>query len=196
MQPRPSLNESAPRASHPLTIRFTEWHCGHHGQRPADIPVQSIDQANLILQAIACAISQPGHARAAVFDEDSGVSVYLTDDSAEPVKPFTAYHDTRTTVFYGSAAELEQVRSKRLQEALEWELGGLPTIWTGKGELSDLEVLTILTREEIEAATSPVEWYEEGKRRAVCLVPPVLTPMAELIARLEEEAAAAAGSPA
>ena len=53
----------------PFTLRFMAWQCGHHGMRPDDIPVHSIEQAQAIVNAIGCAISQPGSARAALFDD-------------------------------------------------------------------------------------------------------------------------------
>ena len=54
--------------------------CGHHCQRPADIPVETPEQASLILCAISHAISQPGHARAVLMNDEHAETVYLTDD--------------------------------------------------------------------------------------------------------------------
>ena len=169
------------------TLRFTEWRCGHHGQRPADIPVHSVEQAQLILQAISQAISQPGHARAVLFDATSaGSTTYITDDYAEPIQP-PSY--LRTTVYHGTEAEIAELRTDAMKSAYDYAYGGTLQQWNGTDFLDDMQVVTTLDIKAIEAAVAPVEWHEDGERRAVCDAPPVLKPAAELLAELREAAA-------
>ena len=174
---------STQAAQAPYTLRFTEWRCGHHGTRPDDIPVHSIEQAQAIVRAIGYAISQPGHARAALFDGLSGTTIYLTDDHADTI-PSESGWPLRTTVHHATAEELAELLS--LQAAFDYCYGGTLKPWDGTAFLDDMEVVTSLTVEAIEAAIAPVEWYEAGQRRAVCDVPPVIKPAAELLAELRE----------
>lgn len=168
----------------PYTLRFTEWHCGHHGTRPGDIPCHSIEQAQAIVRAIGYAISQPGHARAVLFDELSGTTIYITDDHADNIAPGWP---TRTVVYHATQEELAELLS--LQAAFDYCYGGTLKQWDGTAFLDDMEVVTSLSTEAIEAAIAPVEWHEDGERRAVCDAPPVLKPAAELLAELREAAA-------
>lgn len=168
----------------PYTLRFTEWRCGHHGTRPGDIPCHSIEQAQAIVRAIGYAISQPGHARAVLFDELSGTTIYITDDHADNIAPGWP---TRTVVYHATQEELAELLS--LQAAFDYCYGGTLKQWDGTAFLDDMEVVTSLSTEAIEAAIAPVEWPEEDQRRAVCDVPPVLKPAAELLADLREAAA-------
>lgn len=171
----------------PYTLRFTEWRCGHHGQRPADIPVHSVEQAQLILQAIGYAISQTGHARAVLFDAISaGSTAYITDDYAEPIQPPSW---PRTTVYHGTEAEMAELRTDALKSAYDYAYGGTLQQWNGTDFLDDMQVVTTLDIKAIEAAIAPVEWHEDGERRAVCDAPPVIKPAAELLAELREAAA-------
>lgn len=165
----------------PYTLHFYEWQCGHHGERPADIPVHSIEQANLILRAIGSAISQPGHARAALFDDHLGAVAYLTDDHADAI---SGLHQPRTTVYLATQAELEELRG--LNDAFDYAYGGQLTEWDGKMWLDDLEVATTLSRAEVEAAIAPVYWSESEHRSAVCDVPPIILPAETLLAELRE----------
>lgn len=176
-----SQNQEMPVA--PYTLRFTEWRCGHHGQRPADIAVHSIEQAQLILQAIGNAISQPGHARAAIFDGMRGTTAYLTDDYAEAIREEQDW-PLRTIVYHGSPEELGQVLA--MGAAFDYAYGGEPKVWNDKSRLDDMEVITTLDVAAIEAAIAPVDWHEEGLRTAVCDVPPVLKPIAVLLEELRE----------
>lgn len=165
----------------PYTLRFTEWQCGHHGERPADIPVHSIEQANLILSAISHAISQPGHARAALFDDHLGVSVYLTDDSVDQIGNL---QQPRTTIYLASAAEMEELRG--LKDAFDYAYGGTLSCWDGKTSLDDLEVATTLSQAEVEAAIAPACWHEADHRRSVCDIPPTILPAETLLAELRQ----------
>ncbi len=173
--------QHVPTPPAPYTLRFTGWRCGHHGQRPEDIPVHTVAQGQLILQAIGNAITQPGHARAALFDEHTGTSVYLSDDFAEAIR--TGW-PSRTIVYHGTAAEIAELQS--LDAAFDDVYGGMFELWDGKSYLDPLEVMTTLSVAEIEAATAPIEWVEEDRRQPVCDVPPVLKPAAELLAELRE----------
>lgn len=169
-----------------FTLRFMEWQCGHHGTRPDDIPVHSIEQAKAIVNAIGYAISQPGHARAALFDAERGLSIYITDDYAETINLGEWWH-YRTTIYRATQEELVELMG--LQDAYDYIVGGELKPWDGTAYLDEMEVVTTLTPEAIEAAIAPVEWHEEDQRRAVCDVPPIVKPAAELLAELREAAA-------
>ncbi len=168
----------------PFTLRFTEWRCGHHGQRPEDIPVHTVEQAQLVLQAIGNAITQPGHARAAIFDDGKGASVYLTDDYTEAIP---GGWSPRTVVYHGNEAEIAELLT--LGPAFDYAYGGVLEQWHGRTYLDGLEVVTTLSVPEIEAAIAPLNWWDDGQRSAVCEVPPILKPAAELLSELREAAA-------
>ncbi len=183
--PAPPTPTNAPAAL-PITIRFIEWRCGHHSQRPDDIPAASREQAQLILQAIGYAISQPGHARAAVFDDHSGTTVYLTDDYAEEIKPGWP---SRTVLYHATPDQLAELRRPELARAWDDCYGGELREWDGAALLDDeMEWVTTQDVAAITQALTPVAWHEEGQRREVCQVPPVLKPAAELLAELREAA--------
>jgi len=180
----PVCTQPAPAA--PYTLRFMEWQCGHHGTRPDDIPVHSIEQAQAIVNALGYAISQPGHARAALFNAERGVSIYLTDDHADTIQKDERRWGCRTTIYRATPEELTELQG--LREAFDYLIGGEPQPWDGKEYLDYWEVVTTLTPEAIEAAIAPVSWYEADQRRAVCDVPPIVKPAAELLAELREAA--------
>lgn len=169
----------------PFTLRFTEWRCGHHGTRPVDIPVHSVAQARLILQAISHAISQPGHARAVLFDDYGGTTCYMTDDYVEPLQD-RGHWGMRTTVYHATAQELAELQG--LAAAYDDCYGGEPKQWDGASYLDEYVVVTALDVAAIEAATAPVDWYEGG-RSAVCEVPPIILPVEHLLEELREAAA-------
>lgn len=171
----------------PFTLRFMEWRCGHHGTRPDDIRVHSIEQAQAIVNAIGYAISQPGHARAALFNAGRGVSIYLTDDHADTIQKDEWSWGYRATIYRATQDELAELMG--LQAAYDYIVGGELKPWDGTAYLDEMEVVTTLTPEAIEAAIAPVEWHEEDQRRAVCDVPPIVKPAAELLAELREAAA-------
>lgn len=170
----------------PFTLRFMEWQCGHHGTRPGDIPVHSIEQAQAIVNALGYAISQPGHARAALFNAERGVSLYLTDDHADTIQKDEWQWGYRTTIHCATPEELAELQG--LRAAFDYCYGGELQQWDGTKYLDDMEVVTTLTPEAIEAAIAPVSWYEADQRGAVCDVPPVIKPAAELLAELREAA--------
>ena len=178
------MNSTPATAAAPYTLRFTEWRCGHHGTRPDDIPCHSIEQAQAIVRAIGYAISQPGHARAVLFDGLSGTTIYITDDHADTIPTNESRWSLRTTVHHATAEEMAELLS--LQTAFDYCYGGALKQWDGTAFLDDMEVVTSLSTEAIEAAIAPVEWHEEDQRRAVCDVPPVVKPAAELLAELRE----------
>lgn len=183
--PAPPVPANAPAAL-PITIRFIEWRCGHHGQLPDDIPAASREQAQLILQAIGYAISQPGYARAAVFDDHSGTTVYLTDDYAEEIKPGWP---SRTVLYHATPDQLAELRRPELARAWDDCYGGELREWDGAALLDDeMDWVTTQDVAAITQALTPVAWHEEGQRREVCQVPPVLKPAAELLAELHEVA--------
>ncbi|MFI8616508.1 hypothetical protein ACIGHN_13485 [Acidovorax sp. NPDC077693] len=170
----------------PYTLRFMTWQCGHHGQRPEDIPVHSIEQAQAIVNALGYAISQPGHARAALFNADRGTSIYMTDDHADPIQKDEWRWAQRTTIYHATPDELAELMG--LQAAFDYAYGGELKQWDGTSYLDEMEVVTALDVAAIEAAVAPVSWYESDRRQAVCDVPPVLKPAAELLEELREAA--------
>lgn len=180
----PSGNDS--EAAAPYHLRFVEWQCGHHSTRPGDIPVHSIEQAQAIVNAIGYAISQPGHARAALFNAGRGVSIYLTDDYAEVIPKDEWKWGYRTTIYRATLEELAELQG--LRAAFDYCYGGELQQWDGTKYLDDMEAVTTLTPEAIEAAIAPVSWYEADQRRAVCEVPPIIKPASELLAELREAA--------
>jgi hypothetical protein len=106
-------------ASLPLTLRFTHWECGHHGTRPADIPVASVAQAHAILSAISHAISQPGNARAQLFDATKGVGdIYVTDDYvSDDFSPTSELRLDRPIMICGDAATVAAIQAPDLNAA-------------------------------------------------------------------------------
>ena len=174
----------------PFTLRFMEWRCGHHGTRPDDIPLHSIAQAQAIVKALGHAISQPGHARAVLFNGMCGTSIYITDDYAEPIHKDEWQWPSRTIIHHATPEELAELAG--LKAAAVEYYGSPLKQWDGVAYLDEMEVVTALTAEAIEAAVAPVEWYEEDRRRVVCGLPPVIKPIAELLGELREIAQAMA----
>lgn len=170
----------------PYTLRFTKWQCGHHGTRPDDIPVHSIEQAQAIVNALGYAISQPGHARAALFNADRGTSIYMTDDHADPIQKDEWRWARRTTIYQATQEELTELTG--LQAAFDYAYGGELQQWDGTAYLDDMEVVTTLDMAAIEAAVAPVSWYESDRRRAVCDVPPIIKPASVLLEEPREAA--------
>jgi hypothetical protein len=181
-----NMTEAKSTDAAPFTLRFIEWQCGHHGTRPDDIPCHSIEQAQNIVWAIGYAISQPGYARAALFDAHREASIYITDDYATEIKPDEWYGSYRTTIYH--ATEQEWAELQGLRAAYEYTVGGEIKRWDGTTYLDDIEVVTTLSIEDIKAAIEPVCWYEADQRRAVCAAPPIIKPAAELLAELREAA--------
>ena len=168
----------------PFTLRFMKWQCGHHGTRPDDIPVHSIEQAQAIVNAIGCAISQPGQARAALFNHGRGISIYLTDDHAGAIYEDKFGWPLRTTIHFATPEEMAELEG--LHAAVVDCYGRALKQWDGTAYLDELEVVTTLAKEAIEAAVAPIDWHEADRRRLVCDVPPIIKPIAELLAELRE----------
>lgn len=174
------------------TLRFTEWRCGHLSQRPGDIPCQSVEQAQLILQAISNAIDKPGFARAVLFtDRHSYGPIYITDGYAETIIADDRTWGLRSAIFYLTAAEYAELQAPHLQTAFMFGGGSNPVLWNGTSPLDSLEHITLLSKEEIEAACCPVELHEAGERAAVCSAPPHILPGCLLMTGLRDVAAAA-----
>lgn len=170
----------------PYTLRFMQWQCGHHGTRPDDIPVHSIEQAQAIVNALGYAISQPGHARAALFSAERGTSIYMTDDHADAIQKDEWSWAPRTTIYHATPEELAELLS--LQAAFDYCYGGELKQWGGTAYLDEMEVVTTMSVEAIEAAVAPVSWYEADRRGAVCDVPPIVTTASALLEELREAA--------
>ena len=178
----------------PFTLRFMEWQCGHHGTRPDDIPVHSIAQAQAIVNALGHAISQPGNARAVLFNEWRATPIYLTDDHADPIHKDEWQWTWRMVIHHATPEEMAELAS--LKAAAVEYYGGPLKQWDGVAYLDEMEVVTALAVEEIEAAVAPLDWYEADRRRVVCEVPPIIKPAAELLIELREIAQAMAADAA
>lgn len=147
-----------------LTLHFTEWECGHHQQRPADIQVSSPEQAAQILTAISHSISQPGYAHAVLMDETRGTPIYLTDDyfsiaqhagNVMPENPLDCGCSERPTLFYGTEAEIAQLESEPYAQAAEWVYGGTLARWDGTAFFDDSVAMTTLSLAELQALVDP-----------------------------------------
>ncbi len=172
-----------------LTMRFTEWECGHHGTRPGDIPVSSPEQATLILIAISHAISQPGHCSAVLVSAKRAESAYVTDDYVATGygngPEFRAESDwrERPIVIHGGADEIDAIHSDALADAADSLFAGIDR-WTGVDSAADFNVVTTVLRvEDIEGALAQ-DMYE--------YLPPIYRPASEVLAELREEAASLA----
>ncbi len=180
----------------PLTLRFTEWQCGHHCERPADIPVASAEQALAIAHAISHAISQPGHARAVVMSDDRAETIYITDDyvalgggCAHAEKPRDYYEwPERPVVIVGAEAELDAILSDELRESREVLFVAEVTRFKPLDMLYGYDVaVSYLTQTELEAMAEPKDAYEE--RHVPFEMPPVFRNAAEVLEALRQEAA-------
>lgn len=179
------------------TLRFTSWECGHHHERPDDIPVSSPEQATLILRAISHAISQPGSAHAVLLDDEHAQTAYITDDyvsvgagSNNGFDPAWRSATLRPVIVHGTAEEIEAIHSAELADAVEAIHGGPLNRWPadGKGWIDGDMTTTTLTPSEVEAIAAPAEPFEEP-RPLVIDVPPVLRAAAVVLAELRTEAA-------
>lgn len=176
------------------TLRFTEWECGHHQQRPADIPgITSPEQARLILQAIGNAISQPGSCRAVLFSETHGYRpIYVTDDYVDPEFPEKVTPLERPVVICGDADTVAQIMGDGLLEARDEIMNPdlyAAAVWDGAEEVCAYQtVLTTLTREQVEAGIAArADAYPP--QRELFELPPVFMDAAPILERLRTIAA-------
>ena len=172
-----------------LTLRFTEWSCGHHATRPSDIQVQSPEQAMQICIAISCAISQPGSARAVVMDETYYFDVYITDDyaaaghSSSATPPPSSSWLRRPTVIHGRAEDIEAIHSDALQAALD-DLHGPTDRLDAAGYVdAGAVVTTTLSLDELTRMAAPVDWHENGRRKRF-EAPPEFLPAGNVLKEL------------
>lgn len=181
------------------TLRFTEWQCGHHGQRPEDIACSSPEQAKAILWAIACAISQPGHARAMLFSETRGFAdIYLSDDYCEfnpastpsyrPEAVLCADAETAAAIL---APELSAARAEMTEPDLcpvrMWDGKDLPEAQVNANE----SVVTLLPRADVEKRAE-VDDSRLDPLPPLFELPPVFYDGAQVLERLRKEAASIA----
>lgn len=171
----------------PYTLHFVEWQCGHHQQRPADIPVQTPAQGLLIAQAVAAAISQPGHARAVLMDESHGVSIYITDDYVDDARAFEDQRNwsLRPCVVHGTEDEVSRVLLPEFAEARDWVFGGDIKRWNGDVIVYTMEdVLSTSTPEQIMANyVQGIDLYEQ---RQLFELPPRFRTAADVLAEFAE----------
>lgn len=177
----------------PYTLHFTEWECGHHQQRPADIQVSSMEQAAQILVAISHSISQPGHAHGVLMDETHATPIYLTDDyfsvghgaaGVMSKSPFSSHGSERPTLFYGTEAEITQLESEAHAHAAEWVYGGALARWDGKSFFDDSVAMTTLSLAELEALVDPDRL---PKTRGLFDLPPIFRPASAALQELQAE---------
>lgn len=176
-----------------LTLHFIEWQCGHHCQRPADIPVSDPAQVTLILQAISHAISQPGQARAALLGMDSAQCAYITDDYVSVGHGSQHEFSTdgqgwicRPQVICCTAEQQAEIHSEALKDAVE-ALYATIDCWDGKADVQDVQIVTTtLARAEVETLAAPLDAYEE--RHIPFGLPPVFLDAAAVLEELRAEA--------
>lgn len=165
----------------PLTLRFTDWRCGHHATRPDDIPVSSPEQASAILWAMSHCISQPGHFRAWLMNDVHAVGAYVTDDyfalaNAEkgefPDMETLVCGNERPVLIYGTAEQIAEINSPAHAEAVSelWFFDSLPA-WDGKSYLDEPMATTTLTLVELQELAHPTEWYESSRGEYFSLPP-------------------------
>lgn len=179
----------------PWTLRFTDWSCGHHGQRPEDIPCSSPQQAKAILWAIACAISQPGHARAMLFTDTRGFSdLYVTDDYCEfnpestpAYRPEVVLCADEATLAAILAPDLKQAR----EELAEADLTGARA-WDGREHVDAYNVVvTTMPRADVEKLAD-IDDSRLDPSPLKFELPPIFHDGAEILRLLREQAASIA----
>lgn len=176
------------QAPAPFTLRFTAWECGHHQQRPDDIPVHSPEQAKLILRAIGNAISQPGSGRAVLFDEVSGwVDLYVTDDYAgtegltRPVARPVLVHGAEDVIAALLADDLREARDEFIDDV---DLFGVER-WDGASYVWAGDVLvTTMTPGDVQAMVNDAACHIEP--REIFQLPPVFRDAVPLLERLRQ----------
>lgn len=188
----------ASAAPAPYTLHFAVWRCGHHRERPADIPVQTPEQGVLIAKAIAAAINQPGSIEAWLLDDARGERIYISDDHISmgfgsierSTNPATWTH--RPVVFHGDADTIAQLHAPALVEARGWLCFEELAAWDGKSLVAAFAaVTTTLSSADIEAATQPTDKWGRD-RPSPFELPPVLIPAVKLLRELQEEVGAMA----
>lgn len=188
-------------AAQQLVLRFYEWQCGHHGTRPADIPVSTTEQASAILKAMSHCISQPGHFCAWLMDGTHAMSAYVTDDYVRvgsgdseifPRWSSLGWQDERPVLIYGTEAQIAELRHPDNAEAVSciWFFDSLPA-WDGTSFLDDNVATTTLRLEELENLIRPSEWHEPGRPNQFAL-PPVLKSAESALEDVREERASIA----
>ncbi|MFD2754262.1 hypothetical protein [Comamonas terrae] len=191
-----------------LTLRFYDWRCGHHGQRPADIPVSNPEQASAILHAMSHCISQPGHFRAWLMNDVHAVGAYVSDDHFSlansektqfPNTELLGWDDERPVLIYGTAEQIAELNSPAHAEAVSglWFWDSLPA-WDGKSYLDESMATTTLTLAELQELARPIEWHEPARGEWFGL-PPVFKSAAtalEEVRAISAELAATVQTPA
>lgn len=185
-------------AATPWTLRFTEWQCGHHGERPDDIPVASPQQAKLILTAISHAISQPGHARAMLFGETRGwADIYVTDDYCE-FNPNSNPSYRPEVILCADEATAAAILGPELKAARETVVDPDPyraRMWAGEDTVETNDcVVTLLTHAQVEERVQIADWRADAdtnKPRSFEL-PPIYFDGAQVLEKLRAEAASIA----
>jgi len=192
--PTPTEPQALTQAA-PYTLTFVEWECGHHMQRPADIPVHSPEQALLILQAISHAISQPGSARAILLTDDAASGeVYLCDDYVDPgAQSILQHRYPRPIIAYGDAAAIAALQHADLADAWDDLIGGEPLLWDGEEPIYSEGgvVLFVGTLQELQDLMRVPDPFEQHCRYFD--VPPTFMPAAEVRAMLGESQAEMGG---
>ena len=152
-----------------LALRFYNWQCGHHSQRPDDIAVSSPDQATQILHAMSHCISQPGSFNAWLLTETRAITAYVTDDYVRmngdhqnfPQLEDWNWGDDRPVLVYGTPEQIAELNHPDNAEAVDnlWFIESL-TAWDGKSYIEEDMVTSTLSLVELQNLCRPRESYE------------------------------------
>lgn len=188
-------------AAQQLVLRFYEWQCGHHGTRPADIPVSTTEQASAILKAMSHCISQPGHFCAWLMDGTHAISAYVTDDYVRvgageseifPRWSSLGWQDERPVLIYGTEAQIAELRHPDNAEAVSciWFFDALPK-WDGTQFMDDNVATTTLTLAELQNIVRTRDYWEPESPSLFAL-PPVFKSAESALEDVRQERASIA----
>ena len=143
-----------------LTLHFFDWECGHHQDTPRPVTgLANKEQAELVLRAIASAISQPGNARAWLMDDEEAEEAYITDDyvswqSSKVARPVIILFPA------GTDLELSSTDREDIPDYVGTAggYGELRTNWDGRSTLRDGDIaLSTMTRDQLDLRERPDE---------------------------------------
>lgn len=183
-----------------LALRFYNWQCGHHCERPDDIAVTSPDQATQILHAMSHCISQPGSFNAWLLTETRAISAYVTDDymrthggaSAFPQLNDWNWGDERPVLVYGTPEQIAALNHPDNAEAMDnlWFHESLPA-WDGESYIDDNMVTSSLSLTELMNLCRPRESHEPHRPELYHL-PPVFRTAESVLEEVRTERASIA----
>jgi hypothetical protein len=159
-----------------------------------------VHEARAICWAIACAISQPGHARAILFNDSHGRDIYMTDDHvsagfAETFDPDKVTFVERPAVVLcaddatAAAILAPDLKDARVNGSNDPDLEGA-TLWNGTSMVDAYStVLTTMPRADVEKLAD-VDDSSLDVRMPLFELPPVFFDGAKVLQALQQEAAA------